>query len=288
MKRFVIALAVFATVVGGVACSAGNDGGGNIVRIGTSEAGKESWDVFVDEARKAGITLVTTNFTDFSQPNVALTQKQIDVNLFQHLRFLAEYNVADNATLVPVGATYIVPLGLYSQKYKAIADIPQGGQIAIPNDPPNQARALFVLKAAGLIALTGGRRTPSTADIDKGASRVTVTLVDAAQTALSLTSIDGAVINNTYLAQSNIDPKSALYSDDPASAAAEPYINVLVARAEEKDNPTYQRLIEVFHSRAVTDAYAKESKGTQRTVNKSGADCAAILARIQDQIRAEK
>ncbi|QCH24238.1 MetQ/NlpA family ABC transporter substrate-binding protein [Mycobacteroides salmoniphilum] len=288
MKRIAIALAALAIAMGGVGCSGGNGQGGNVVRIGTSEAGKESWDVFVDEAGKAGIKLVTTNFTDYSQPNVALTQKQIDVNLFQHLRFLAEYNVADNATLAPVGATYIVPLGLYSQKHKTLADIPQDGQIAIPNDPPNQARALFVLKAAGLVTLQGGRATPSVADIDKGASRVTVTLVDAAQTALSLKSIDGAVINNTYLAQSNIDPKSALYADDPASPGAEPYINVIVARAEEKDNPTYQKLIEVFHSPAVTEAYAKESKGTQLTVTKSGADCASILARIEQQIRSEK
>ncbi|MGH3727007.1 MAG: MetQ/NlpA family ABC transporter substrate-binding protein [Mycobacterium sp.] len=288
MKRIVIVFAAVAIAAGSVACSASDGRGRNIVRIGTTEAGKDSWDVFVDEAGKAGITLVTTNFTDYSQPNVALTQKQIDVNLFQHLRFLAEYNVADNATLAPVGATYIVPLGLYSQKYKASADIPQGGQIAIPNDPPNQARALFVLKAAGLIALKGGRATPSAADIDKGASRVTVTLVDAAQTPLSLKSVDAAVINNTYLAQSNIDPKSSLYADDPASPGAQPYINVLVARDEEKDNPTYQKLVEVFHSPAVTEAYAKESKGTQLTVTKSGPDCAAVLARIQDQIRAEK
>ncbi|OHT87841.1 MetQ/NlpA family ABC transporter substrate-binding protein [Mycobacteroides saopaulense] len=288
MRRIAIALVLLAAGFGGVACSGGDSSGGNVVRIGTTEAGKDSWDVFVDEAGKAGIKLVTTNFTDYSQPNVALTQKQVDVNLFQHLRFLAEYNVADNATLAPVGATYIVPLGLYSQKHKALADIPQGGQIAIPNDPPNQARALFVLKAAGLVALKGERTTPSVGDIDKGASRVSVTLVDAAQTPLSLKSIDGAVINNTYLAQSNIDPKSALYADDPASPGAEPYINVIVARAEEKDNPTYQKLVEVFHSPAVTEAYAKESKGTQLSVTKSGRDCAAILGRIEQQIRSEK
>ncbi|OHU18901.1 methionine ABC transporter substrate-binding protein [Mycobacteroides franklinii] len=288
MKRIAIFLAALATVMGGAACSGSDGGGGNIVRIGTTEAGKDSWDVFVDEAGKAGIKLVTTNFTDYGQPNVALTQKQIDVNLFQHLRFLGEYNVASNATLAPVGATYVVPLGLYSQKHRALADIPQGGQIAIPNDPPNQARALFVLKAAGLIALKGGRATPSAADIDKGASRVTVALVDAAQTPLSLKSIDGAVINNTYLAQSDIDPKSALYADDPTSPGAEPYINVIVARAEEKDNPTYQKLVDVFHSPAVTEAYAKESKGTQLTVTKSGPDCAAILGRIEQQIRNEK
>lgn len=138
MKRIAIALAAVAIAMGTVGCSASDDRGGNIVRIGTTEAGKDSWDVFVEEAGKAGIKLVTTNFTDYSQPNVALTQKQIDVNLFQHLRFLGEYNVADNANLAPVGATYIVPLGLYSQKHKLIADIPQGGQIAIPTTRPTR------------------------------------------------------------------------------------------------------------------------------------------------------
>jgi D-methionine transport system substrate-binding protein len=288
MKRIAIAVAAVVALLGLVSCSSDNDGGENVVRIATTDDGKESWDVFVDEAAKDGIKLVTTNFTDYSQPNAALTQKQVDVNLFQHLRFLAEYNVADNATLAPVGATYIVPLGLYSQKHKTLADIPRGGQIVIPNDPSNQARALFVLKAAGFVTLTGERLTPSTADIDKGASKVTVTLVDPAQTALSLKSVDGAIVNNTYLAQSNIDPTSALYADDPTSPAAEPYINVLVARAEDADNPTYQKLVGVFHSPAVTEAYAKENKGTQLPVTKSGPDCAKILARIQEQIRNEK
>ncbi|CPW35922.1 Putative ABC-type transporter%2C periplasmic component [Mycobacteroides abscessus] len=136
-----------------------------------------------------------------------------------------------------------------------------------------------------LVRLINGLERPTSG---RDASRVTVALVDAAQTPLSLKSIDGAVINNTYLAQSNIDPKSALYADDPTSPGAEPYINVIVARAEEKDNPTYQKLVDVFHSPAVTEAYAKESKGTQLAVTKNGQDCAAILSRIEQQIRNEK
>ena len=79
------------------------------------------------------------NFSDYSQPNIALSQGQIDANLFQHLQFLGEYNTGADDDLTPINATQIVPLGLYSQKHPSVADIPQGGEIAIPSNPSNQA-----------------------------------------------------------------------------------------------------------------------------------------------------
>ena len=262
----------------------GETGSDVVVRIGTTESDR-AWNVFEQKAQEAGITLQITNYSDYSQPNIALAQGQIDVNLFQHLQFLGEYNVADNADLTPIGATQIVPLGLYSKKHKSVADIPAGGEIAIPNDPSNQARALFVLEAAGLVKLSTDTPAPSPADIDRGASKVKVTPVDAAQTALSLASVDGSVINNTYLERSGVDPLSALYKDDPSSPGAEPYINAFVTRAEDRADPTFQRLGEIWHDPEVQQALAESSEGTSVEVRRSGPELETILQRVQQTIR---
>lgn len=262
----------------------GESGAGDVVRIGTTESGPE-WDIFERKAQEEGISLEVTTYSDYSQPNIALSQGQIDVNLFQHLQFLGEYNVANNADLTPVGATQIVPLGLYSKKHGSVADIPTGGEVAIPNDPSNQARALFVLEAAGLVKLSSDTLAPSPADIDRNASKVKVTPVDAAQTALSLASVDGSVINNTYLERSGVDPLSALYKDDPKSPGAEPYINAVVARAEDKDNATYQSLVEIWHDPEVQQAVSDSSKGTSVAVRRTGAELEPILQRVQQTIR---
>ncbi|WP_374111188.1 MetQ/NlpA family ABC transporter substrate-binding protein [Nocardia sp. JCM 34519.1] len=258
-----------------------------VVRIGTTD-NDPSWDVFEQRAKEKGIAIKITHYSDYKQPNVALSQKQIDLNLFQHLQFLGTYNVANNDDLTPIGSTYIVPLGLYSKKHKALAEIPQGGEIAIPNDPTNQARALFVLQAAGLVKLSGTPRQPSPVDIDKGASKVKVTPVDAAQTALSLASVDGSIINNTFLDRSGIDPNSALYKDDPKDPNAEPYINVVVARKADKDNPRYQQIVDLWHDPAVQQAHAEATKGTALEVKRPAADLEQILQRVQQQARSDK
>ncbi|MEV6773291.1 MetQ/NlpA family ABC transporter substrate-binding protein [Nocardia sp. NPDC051030] len=286
----VLAIPVLVAALAGLtltatACSSDDKAGE--VRIGTTDTDPQ-WDVFQEKAKAQGINLKVVHYSDYNQPNAALAQKQIDLNLFQHLQFLGQYNVANNADLTPIGATYVVPLGLYSKKHKTLAEIPQGGEIAIPNDPTNQARALFVLQSAGLLKLSGDVRQPSPADIDKGASKVKVTPVDATQTALSLESVDGSIINNTFLLKSGIDPSTALYKDDPKSPSAEPYINAVVTRAEDKNNPTYLKLVDIWHDAEVQKAVSENSKGTSVEVKRGGPELETILARVQQTIREKK
>ncbi|GAA5053391.1 MetQ/NlpA family ABC transporter substrate-binding protein [Nocardia callitridis] len=264
-------------------CGADGDSG-SVIRIGTTEQDK-SWDVFEQVAKEKGVDVQITHFSDYNQPNLALSQGQVDLNLFQHLQFLGAYNVANNDTLTPIGSTYVVPLGLYSKKHKTVADLPQGSEIAIPNDPTNQARALFVLQAAGLLKLSSKTESPTPADIDQAASKVRVTPVDAAQTALSLNSTDGSIINNTYLERSGIDPQSALYKDDPKDPSAEPYINVVVAKAEDKDNPAYREIVDLWHDPEVQKAHDEVSKGTAVEVQRPAAELEQILDRVQQSAR---
>lgn len=257
-----------------------------VVTIGTTEASADFWPVLQQKAREEGIEIRPIGFSDFSQPNPALAQGQTDLNLFQHLFFLANYNAATGATLTPIGSTVIVPLGLYSQRYDSVAAIPTGAQIAIPNDQTNQARALLVLQSAGLISLRGGGSPLSIpADIDTTASRVTVVPVAAQQTVTSLPSVAAAVINNGFAMDANIDPSTAIYADDPANPDSVPYINSFVARAEDKDDETYLRIVELYHSPEVISVVREASRDTAVIVRFPTEELQQVTGELETEIR---
>lgn len=260
-----------------------------IVSIGTTEAGAEYWPPLQKLAAAQGIDIKLVNFGDYTQANPALAQKQTDLNLFQHIQFLADYNVNAKQDLTPIGSTVVVPLGFYSKKHTALSQIPQGGKIAIPNDATNQARALLVLQQAGLIKLKGGGNTLSTpADIDAGASKVTVAPVDAAQTVSSLPSVDGSIINNNFALDAKLDPSKALFNDDPAKPEAEPYLNAFVARKADQNNPTFLKIAKLYHDATVKDAVKKQSKGTAVIVDRKPADLQKLLAKLESDVRDAK
>ena len=154
-----VAAAALATT-GLVACSndsddtADNAAGDNVtVKIGTTEADQEAWRVFKDLAKDNGITLDIVSFSDYSPVNEALAQGELDVNKFQHIKYLAEYNKASSNDLRVVGSTEIVPLALFWKDHESIDGI-EGESVAIPNDPSNQGRAINVLVQAGLLTLS--------------------------------------------------------------------------------------------------------------------------------------
>lgn len=258
------------------------------VTIGVTDESKEYWNTFTDLAKDAGIEVELVNFTDYQQPNPIVSQGELDLNQFQHLLYLANYNVSAGEDLVAIGATMIYQLGLYTDKdYREPADIPDGAEIAIPNDPTNQARALLVLQSADLIELKNGGNALSTpADIDEAGSRVRVVPVDANQTTVQLKTLDGAIINNNFASDAGIDPTTAIYSDLEDISAAEPYINVFATRAKDAENPVYAQLVEIYHEAAVTDAVLEDSQGTAVVQNQTPAELATILATLQDDITA--
>ena len=298
-RRLSLALLASLTVAALTACAGGTAGGTTTsgaaadgtdtpttVTIGVTDASKDYWKIFTDLAAKQGITVKLQNFTDYQQPNPILSQGDLDLNQFQHLLFLANYNASSGDDLVPIGATAIYQLGLYTSKgYATPADIPDGGEVAIPNDPTNQARALLVLQSAGLLELKDGGNAFSTpADILDG-SKVKVVPVDANQTAVQLQSLDAAVINNNYAYDADIDPTTAIYSGLEDPDAADPYINVWVVRAEDKDNPVYQKLVEIYHDKTVTDELLKENGGTAILSDKTPEQLQEILSGLEDLVK---
>jgi D-methionine transport system substrate-binding protein len=285
----VVVVVAITLVVVNLAGSSQSAAGRQTVRIGVTDASEGYWKPFKDLAAAQGINIQLVNFSDYSQANPALSQGQLDVNLFQHLMFLANYNVSNNDTLTPIGSTYIVPLSVYSKKHTSIAEIPRGGTIAIPNDPVNEARALLVLQKAGLVTLKGGGSALSTiADIEPASSKVTVTPVDASQTVAALPSVDASVVNNDYALDAGLDPSKALFGDNPNDPNAEPYINTFVVRAADKNNPLYQKLVRIYRDPRVSGEVEAESKGTAVLVRKSPAELQAILAQLEQTVRAAK
>ncbi|WP_166349195.1 MetQ/NlpA family ABC transporter substrate-binding protein [Phytoactinopolyspora limicola] len=288
-----------ATLVGVLAAGAlvlaacgGDDNGtvasgtdGDAIKIGVVGASDDYWKVFTDLAESEGIEVELINFTDYPQPNPALSQGQLDLNQFQHLQYLAAYNVANNDDLTPIGATAIYPLALYSKEHDSVDDIPEGGEVAIPNDETNQARALLVLQDAGLITLEdGGNSTSLPSDIVEDESRVSVTPVSAEQTAVALNSVDASIINNDFVTDAGLDPSDALYQDQADSPGARPYINVWAARAQDRDNETFQRLVELYHTADVLAASSASSGGSAVFVDNPADELREILGEIEGDL----
>lgn len=292
MLKKLTALAVAAVVAGTGLTACGNqesaDSATETVRIGTTDGSKKAWKVFEDKAKKEGIKLDIQNFGDYSTPNTALSEDQLDVNLFQHIKFLAEYNVGASDNLTPVGSSEIVPLAIFWKDHTSLDGI-DGEGVAIPNDPSNQGRAINVLVQAGLVKLkTDGLITPTPADIDQAASKVKVQPVDAAQTTAAYGEGKPAVINNSFLDRAGIDPTTSVFQDDPNSTEAEPYINVFVTKAEKKDDPTIQKLVKIWHDPEVTAAVADDSNGTSVPVDRPAAELQEILDRLEADQKAAK
>ncbi|MFF7296578.1 MetQ/NlpA family ABC transporter substrate-binding protein [Streptomyces sp. NPDC008265] len=255
------------------------------IRVGVSGDSPE-WDVLAAEAKKEGLTVETVVFDDYSLPNKALSAGDIELNAFQHLVFLAQSNTENKTDIAPIAATTVVPLGLYSRKHRQLADLPDRAEIALPNDPANQGRALRVLEQAQLIRLredAGLFATPD--DITADPKHLKLTPVNAQQTPRTLQDADAAVINDGVAELAGIKADTALFKDDPAAPASVPYLNVIAARADQKDNADYQKVVRLYASRAVQDEVRRTSNGTAHHVELPAADLRAEVERIQKQLR---
>ncbi len=228
------------------------------VSIGVADSSLEYWRAFTELARsELGVEVELVNFSDYSLPNPALSEGETDLNQFQHIQYLANYNTSADDDLQPIGATAIYPLPLYSSTADDPEALPDGAVVAIPNDAINQARALLVLQSAGLVELAdGGSAYADTDDIT--GSRVEVTPIDASQTAGALASgsVAAAVVNVNFATSAGLPADDVIAQDDPADPGAAPYVNIFAARAEEVDDPTYLALARLWHDPRVQEQFA--------------------------------
>ena len=258
-----------------------------VVRIGVVGAGDPYWETYKEAAAEEGIEVELVDFSEYTQPNPALSADELDLNQFQHIIYLATYNVQSDDDLQPVGATAIYPLGLYSSQYASVDDIPEGSTVAVPNDESNQARGLLVLQSAGLIELEDGGSVFSTVADVLPESKVKVEALDAAFTATSLPDVAAAIINNDFVEDAGLSFEDAIATDDPSDPSAFPYINIFAAKAEDADNPTYLKLVEIYqNTQDVLDGVVEASGGTAVLVKTPVDELLTSLTDVEDDIRA--
>ncbi|MBL3700404.1 MetQ/NlpA family ABC transporter substrate-binding protein [Leucobacter luti] len=259
------------------------------VKIGVVPGGQPYWDTFVDAAAEEGITVEIVDFAEYPQPNPLLSEGELDLNQFQHIAFLAAHNVDADDDLVPLGATVIYPMNLFSAKYDSIEDIPEGGTIAVPNDESNRARALLVLQKLGLIELADGGNSSSTLDdIIADKSKVTVTELDAAGIPGALPDVDGGVVNNDFVEPAGLSFDDSLGSDSADDAAAAPYTNIFAARADDADNETYLKLVDIYQNNTDVQAAVKDYVGDGAVLLKTPvSELKDILKQAEDDYRAQ-
>jgi D-methionine transport system substrate-binding protein len=200
-------------------------------------------------AQKAGLKLEVKEFTDYVTPNTAVQQGQVDANYFQHKPYLDDFNKKNGTDVVPVpgGAVHLEPLGVYSQSVKKLADLEKGAIVAIPNDTTNEARALKLLEANGLIKLKAGvgyEATPK--DIADNPKNLSFKELEAPQLPRSLGDVDAAVINSNFALEAKLNPaKSAIAAE---SAKDNPYANILVVKKGNENDPRVKKLTELLTS----------------------------------------
>jgi D-methionine transport system substrate-binding protein len=286
-----VAVAVFFgyRAVAGTSDSDAKGSKSNPITIGVVGASDPQWPIFQKKAEKAGIYVKLVDFQDYTSENPAVDSGDLDLNEFQHLLYLANYNTQNNKDLQPIGGVAVYPLGVYSDKVKDIKDIAAGSTVAIPNDETNQARAIGVLKDAGLVKLNGDWTAfTSPADIDTANSKVKVTPLKAEQVARSLSDpeVEAGVINNDYVADAGLKATDAIYQDDAESESAHPYINIFVSRKQDATNATYLKLVKIFQTKEVQAGLQKNSDGTAVFVNQySAKDLQGFLADIEQDAK---
>ena len=288
LKKWFGAAALLAVAgIGLAACSSSSsnsssssEDGTVTVKVGVmslSDTEEARWDQVQKnlDDENAGVKLEFTQFTDYSQPNQAVRDGDVDINAFQHHYYLENWNEENNADLVAIADTYIAPIRLYSgtedgkNKYTDLKQIPEKGTIAVPNDATNESRALNLLQDAGLIKLdVDSSKLATVANIKENPKNLTITELDASQTPASLTSVDAAVINNTFVREAGIDFEKALYKESVGENSKNWY-NLIAAQKDWKESDkadAIEKIIKAYHTDSVKKVIEESSDGMDQPV----------------------
>ncbi|MBA1276228.1 MetQ/NlpA family ABC transporter substrate-binding protein [Stutzerimonas stutzeri] len=206
-----------------------------------------------------GVDLKVKVFTDYVQPNIQVAEKRLDANFFQHQPYLDEFNKGKGTELVSVAGVHIEPFGAYSSKLKSLDELPKDANVVIPNDATNGGRALLLLAKAGVITLEEGAGITATPkDIAENPKNIKVRELEAATLPRVLTQVDLALINTNYALEAKLNPtEDALIIEGSDS----PYVNILVARPDNKDSAAMQKLAAALHSEEVRKFIEEKYQG---------------------------
>lgn len=223
------------------------------IKVGASPAPHaEILEQVKTELAKEGIEMEIVEFTDYVIPNTSLNEGELDANFFQHQPYLDDFNDERGTKLVSIAKIHYEPMGIYAGKLSKLEDLKDGGTIAVPNDPTNEARALQLLQEAGLITLKKDAGLKATInDIETNEKNLKITELEAAQIPNSLKDVDFGVINGNYAIGAGLKASDALLAEKPESEAAKTMANVLVVQEGKEDDPTLKKLAEVMQSETI-------------------------------------
>jgi len=282
------AAALLLTLTG---CAGGAQGGDESrIVLGADDGNEPHWTVLKKKLADEGIDLEVRTINDGVQLNQGVQDGELDVNLFQHLIYLSQFNVDSGGTLVPVGATAVYPLALYSEKYKSVSDLPQGATVAIPNNPTNLARGLLNLQTAGLLTLKDGGNAFST-PADIVSKKIELLPVDTNQTVAALKdgSAQAAIVNNTQAQKGGLGDELIIFKEDLNNPQLAPYINAFVTRDDKKDDPRWAKLVAAYHSPEVEAAVTELNQGNlQFKADWTAAQLQDELTTLENEIKAKK
>lgn len=230
---------------------------GEKVVVGTvSDAALELWEYIADKAlEEEGIELEVVVFNDYNQPNVALQNGSLDISAFQGHPFIRSWNADNDGSVYAIANTLLMPLGLYSDKYDSVEEIPENGVIALPNDPSTLGRALLALEIAGLIEVDDEVGIfAEEEDIVGNPKNLEFLLVDPNFAALSLADVDAALINTNFANDAGLSINDAIFNDAEDIDKVNPlYINTITTLEENKDNPLFLKIVELYQTEDVVE-----------------------------------
>ena len=267
IKLSVVCLLLILSAIVFTACSntTGKDEQ-NLIRLGINGDESEVWTYIKEELAKEDINLEIVSFSDYTRPNLALSEGEIDMNSFQHYAFFNKFIEEHNLDLTAIGETVIAPIGLYSSKIKDVKELKAGDKIAIPNDATNGGRTLILLQTAGLIKVdpTSGS-LPTLKDIIDNPLELEIIEVDASTTPRTLDDVTVAAINSQFAVDAGFFPSKDAIFLEPIDENSKPYINIIATRTEDKDNPIYKKVVEIYQTDEVREIIDRIYKGSQVT-----------------------
>lgn len=257
-KKLLVLLVALIIVLSACGKKSGNSDS-KTVKIGVSPVPHEAISKIAQEKLKAkGINLEITTFDDYVKPNLAVKDKELDLNFFQHVPYMEAFNKEHKTSLVSLGGVHVEPIAFYSNKVKSLDELKENAEILIPNDATNGARALFLLAKNNLISLKKDVELPTLLDIVDNKKNIKFTEVEAAFITSSYKEVDGAVINSNYAISAKLNPlKDGIVIEDKESN----YANVVAVNEDRKDDPILKEVYEAFASKEVKEFLEKEYKG---------------------------
>ena len=262
LLALVMLFSAFSALAG---CGNSGDGGSGddkTITVGASPAPHaEILNVAKELLAEEGYTLEIKEYNDYILPNNAVENGELDANFFQHITYMNDFNEENGTHLVAVAETHYEPMGLYPGKTSSIDELQEGASIAIPNDGTNEARALFLLEAQGLIKLKDGMDfTATKLDIEDNPMNLDIMEMEAAQLVRALEDVDMAVINGNYAITAGLSIDNVLAIESADSDAATAYVNVVAVKEGNENNEAIQALVKAITSDEVKN-YINETYG---------------------------